>query len=206
MYSNIVRSVRGAFAAAAALALVAATPAFAQNITYTFTGVGSGSLNSVNFTNQSFSFVMSTPTAAVSIPSGFPDVWSADALTASFTLGGGFGSGTISNVYAFNNQSTTLVGFGTIPEYDLLMLNVPGLGTYGMVTSYGPQTATSSNVYFYDAPRATSAGALQITAVSTATFEASVDSNVVPEPSTYVLMSAGLLAIAAAARRRRVSA
>jgi hypothetical protein len=206
MLTRLLRTARGLFTATALVA-VAAAPAFAQNITYRFTGFGTGTLNGAAFTNQAFLFEMSTPTAAVNTALFGPATPAVDGLTASFFLGS-TGNGTISGVYVFNNQDVSIVGFGTQAKGDLVsLINLPGLATYGMVTNYGPQTATGANLFFSQFINlATSAGALTMTNVSEATFVARVSTNnVVPEPSTYVLMSTGLLAMAGVARRRRVN-
>lgn len=204
MLRQISRFVRGTIAVAG-LAIVAATPAAAQTITYSFTGFGTGTLNGVAFTQRSFAFTMSTPTAAVSETRFGAGVPSVSGLTASFIIAGTSG-GTISGLYAFNNKTVRTVGFGSETNSDLLNLNgLAGLATYGMITNYGPQTATGSALFFGQfVNQETSAGALTFSNVSTATFQATVDGNVVPEPSTYLLLSTGLLVMAVVVRRRRI--
>ena len=44
---------------------LAATPAQAQPITYIFSGIGSGNVNSTNFTSATFSFSVTTDTSTI---------------------------------------------------------------------------------------------------------------------------------------------
>ncbi len=191
-----------------AVAAVSALSAAAQNITYTFTGVGSGTLGAQSFASTGFSFSVTVPTASVD-PAAFgvgtPGVKN---LVMNFTINT-VGSGTVSGAYVFNNKSAGVVGFGNTAKSDLINLRgLPGMATYDLVTAYGPQTATGSNLFFSQFINlATSAGALTMSSVATATFAATTgtpsDPGVIPEPSTYALLGTGLIALGGIARRRR---
>ena len=191
-----------------AVAAVTALTAAAQNITYTFSGVGSGTLGVQSFAQKGFSFSVTVPTASVGTVFGVNSP-SVQNVVMNFTVNT-VGSGTLSNAYVFNNKTFQTVGFGNVAAGDLIDLsNIASLATYNMITSSGPVTTT--NVLFYQfVNQATSSGPLTFSSVSTATFEATTGApvipGVVPEPSTYALLGTGLLAVGGIARRRRTNA
>ncbi len=82
----------------------------------------------------------------------------------------------------------------------LVDLDVAG-NTYGLATNFGPVLdATPFFTQFVN--QATSQGALSVTSMRNATFQATTGT-VVPEPSTYLLMAAGLAVVGVVSRRRR---
>ena len=194
-----------------AVAAVSAISAAAQNITYTFSGTGSGTVGASSFANAGFSFTVTVATSSVTTAHfglGTPAV---RPVVMSFTIGlpnqAPIATGTFSDAYVFNNQGNSTVGFGTTQRNDLIgLVGVGGASTYDMMTAFGP--ASGTNLYINQfVNQATSAGDLTVSSVSNVTFEASLaPTDVVPEPSTYALLGTGLFAIAGIARRRRVTA
>ena len=194
-----------------AVAAVTALTVTAQNITYSFTGVGSGTLGGQSFAQSGFSFSVTVPTASVNPGAfgvGIPGVLN---VVMNFTISG-VGAGTISNIFVYNN-SVGSVGLGRNGG-DILALSIGTLlGTYDMITPFGPVTATGRDVssrQFRNIPTNLSETLLTMTNVTTATFQATTGApvipGVVPEPSTYALLGTGLLAIGGIARRRRTNA
>ena len=198
--------------AAFALLTAAAVPsrAQAQSITYLFTGIGSGSLENAAFSDRQLTFSFTGNISNVLAPGGVfcggsltpANTSLIENLVSNFSIVG-VSSGTLSgNAYAFSNRDTDRVGFGSCANNDLVNLDVDG-NTYGMTTNFGPVN-DAAPFFSQFTNQSTSEGALSITSLRNATFQATTGT-VVPEPSTYLLMVTGLAFVGVAARRRRAS-
>lgn len=194
-----------------AVAAITALTAAAQNITYTFSGVGSGTLGVQSFAQRGFSFSVTVPTASI-LTSFDASSLVVRNVVMNFTINT-VGSGTLSGAYVFTNRNSESVGFGAGIGDLITLRNIAGLATYDMITPFGPVTATGSNIsfrQFRNIPTNLSETLLTMTNVTTATFQATTGApvipGVVPEPSTYALLGTGLLAIGGIARRRRAHA
>jgi hypothetical protein len=92
------------------------------------------------------------------------------------------------------------MGFGANVAANWLTL-FHNAGIYGLATNFGPLFDPNAGTQNQFVNIATLGGLLTISALTNgATFQATV----VPEPQSWALMAAGLLAVGALARRRRV--
>jgi hypothetical protein len=180
-----------------------ARPAQAQNILYTFSGVGAGDLDGADF--GATDFVVSIFADTANIQELNPDVFSIPNLTGTIDITG-VGLLTFTQpLYVFNNQPAEVVGFGDAQRADLIDLGLLGVGldTYQLDTAFGPITdPTPFFSQFVDA--GTSGGPLTFTSMRDGTFTATLVGQAVPEPGTLgLLLTAGLSGSFVARRRSR---
>ena len=176
----------------AVICIVAGNPAQATPITFSFTGVGSGNLETTVFTDSLFEVLISADTDDVIFRT---DTYGIEDLSGTIDISG-IGIGTfVEPLYVFDCQSCVAVGFGNRTQYDLIDLFVIGVGldTYDLTSYFGPITDQDPFFgQFVDVEL--SIGALTFTSMSYATFTA------IPEPGTVLLVAVGGLVI----RRRKV--
>jgi len=179
----------------AVICIFAVNPAQATPITFSFTGVGSGNLDTTVFTDAAFEVLISADTDDVSYDIYGPDTPAIEDLSGTIDISG-VGIGTFVNpLYVFDNQKNSAVGFGNLTEYDLIDLFVIGVGldTYDLTTPFGP--ITDLDPFFWQFVDVNlSIGVLTFTSMSYATFTA------IPEPTTVLLVGLGGLALL---RRKR---
>ena len=109
----------------------------AAPVVFSFTGKGSGNLDTTVFTDASFEVIISADTDDMYYHQ--PDIPVIGDLSGTIEISG-IGIGTfISPLYVFNNQTTLIVGFNNRIQYDLIDLCVEGVGleTYDLTTSLG---------------------------------------------------------------------
>jgi len=200
------------FTGALCVAALAAQPALADPITYTFAGQGSGTLDGAAFTGD-FTFSVNGDTANV------------DATGAPFFriagLGGTFNQGAFS---AALDPSLLIVGTAD-PAFNFQRINLfngavsngvgmvdPALAAFHLDTSIGPLTASdpADLLLTFDANNLSGfafvgGGSVNIASLSSLTFSAAVDRvAAVPEPATWALMALALPLMGAVRRRQRV--
>jgi hypothetical protein len=185
------------------LAGVLAKPAQAQNILYTFSGIGAGDLNGADFGATDFLVRIFADTS--NIAEVLPDVFAVQNLTGTIDIPGVGVLSFTEPLFVFNNQDAQTVGFGNPTDLDLIDLTVPGVGldAYQLNTAFGPITdPTPFFAQFEDV--GTSGGPLTFTSMRDGTFTATLVNQDVPEPGTMgLLISAGLSASFVARRRVR---
>jgi len=176
----------------AVICIVAGNPAQATPITFSFTGVGSGNLDTTVFTDAAFEVLISVDTDDVIFRT---DTYGIEDLSGTIDISG-VGIGTfVEPLYVFDCQSCVAVGFGNRTKYDLIDLFVIGVGldTYDLTSYFGP--ISDQDPFFGQFVNVElSIGALTFTSMSYATFTA------IPEPGTVLLVAVGGLVI----RRRKV--
>jgi hypothetical protein len=205
------RIVRGAIIAA----VIGVVPiaAHATPITYTFTGVGSGTANGVAFTDTAFTFVFTSDTTDIDT-SGAP-FFDLHDVAGTFTEGSY--SATLAptvTIVATEDASFPRINFFNADVTNGLGLNNSALATYDLSTSIGPITTppgflTPTFPGAGDPPSSGFAtigeGSVIFTADDSLVFTAALQTPPppVPEPSAIVLMTAGVLGMGLIYRRSR---
>lgn len=194
-------------------AALAAPPALAAPITYTFAGQGAGTLDGTAFTDGSFVFSVHADTSAI------------DAASAPFYyisgLGGSFTQGSFSATLAtplliVGTADTNLAS--TLQRINLFNADVsngvgmiaPALASYHLDTSIGPLTTSGPNDLLptFDPANLSGfgfvgGGSVTISSLSSLTFSASLDRvAAVPEPASWALLVLALPLMGAVTRRR----
>ena len=183
--------------------LMVAVSAQAGPITYTFTGVGNGTVDTAAWSGD-FTFVFTTDTSNITSGGGefFQRNIGGTFFDSSFT-----GTLLTDNTVVVNNDpATPRVGFlnsvfdngGTIQNSTLT--------TYQLATSFGPITGTDGNLLptlnpSGDGFGTTGGQTVELLGITSLTFSAQS----VPEPSSVVLLGSGLTAFGLFVRRRRTA-
>lgn len=190
------RAVYSAVAAAAMLAMGSA--AQAVEIHYTHTGFGSGTLGGTAFGAVApVAFTITAVGDTANIASCGGACLSNDNLSASISIAGVGSFDFITATRYFSNVG--IVGFSRA-DFGVDLYNGPALAAWDMTSSVGPIVGTGELMQWGsgDGVIDTSGGVLTFSnGFSDATFTAAV----VPEPSTVLLMGAGLFGLLAWSRR-----
>ena len=185
----------GVFALAAAWI---PTAALANTITYTESGVGTGSLGETSFTDAPFTITLvADPAHVVTGPGG---VLANPSGTATLSINGSPVATFTEQLAAFDAQADQTAGLGSVPQMiSVLGTTDPVFGTYGLTTSIGPIANTSS--FNVGASFATDQGAFVLNSVGNATFTALAT----PEPASLAMWALAAVALAGwKLRRQRV--
>jgi len=191
----------------ALLLLLGAHTAFADTVTYTFTGDASGSVGSTSFTNSAFTITVTADTSNISeftlgcVPTACT-IFSVEGSTATLSVDG-LTTAITSPIGVFDNQTVDVLGLSRITGsgpaglgMDLLDLTSPVFGTYnlsGSLSAVGPFDMGSLDEFNCSAGCViTSIGNVSMTSASQVTFTDPVNT---PEPTSTLLLGTGLLAV-----------
>jgi hypothetical protein len=189
------------------LAWLGAEPARAEQIQFTFTGGGVGTLDGAAYSNPAFRITMTGDTADLVHPFGDSDVALID-LTATIDLGAP-GIATFSEPFYILSDSfggiTTIV-LGAMSQFpdDFYWLQSFSTGAtpYNLDASIGPISSPFEGGNFDFAFVDTSLGVLNVTQGGQAVFQATLLS-AVPEPGGLELLSIGAVSALGHLRWRR---
>ena len=183
----------GSLAGCAALLLFAGA-AKADPIDYIFTGTGTGTLNGTAF-RGSFTVTEVANTSGITFGGG---EYRNTPSSATFTAGV-LTANLINPLIIENTTAPGFMGFaeGAAPFPDESLINSV-FETYGLATSLASTTGTLSVA---PATFATSVGDLDFTTITALSFQATLLTTV-PEPSSVILLSSMLLAVAFVVRKR----
>jgi hypothetical protein len=115
---------------------------FAAPITFTFTGNGSGTVNSTPFTNADYTITLKGDTTAITNSLNVYHL-----ITTATMVIAGVGTATITDpVEIYDNPNVSVLGFAREGGYTLLGLDNAAFATYALSTSLGPIVASGISV------------------------------------------------------------
>ena len=161
----------------------------AASVTYTFTGVGSGTVDAASFTDAAFAIrVVADTDQIIQFMDGRFRIFSVEDLSSSIEIVG-IGSGEFDREErVFVNQTSSALGFShSIGEggVDLLDIGHPSFATYDLSTSFGPVVGIPLIDEFSGEP--STLGSILLFSAHDISFNAVV----VPEPSSILVLAAG---------------
>jgi len=166
---------------------------FGAGITFTHSGVGSGSIGGVPFANASFSITELGDTSnRLSFAGGF----SIDDMSATILISGVGLFHFVTPTRTFVNTNLSLVGFSRATIFGTDLFNGPTAGAFAswdMLSPIGPITGSGQLLAWSFSPVTTDGGTLIFNnSTPSATFQATV----IPEPSTLALVLLVLVGLA----------
>ena len=185
------------------LALLLTLSSFAGTLTITYTSVGSGSVGSTAFTDDSFTITELLDTAN---RQSFTGGYFIDDTSASIAISGIGTFGFTTPTRSYVNDISEGFSRATYAGNDLL--DAPdnsAFSTWDMTTSIGPFTGIGEILQWSLSPVLTTGGTLVFNTdeIPTVTFQAVAGTASTPEPGSLALIGLGLLGLGWKARRRR---
>ncbi len=187
-------TIRPIVIAAVAMALVVQVQsASAGPITYTQIATGSGSLGGTSFTNAVVTITAIADTAGIILSDPSDKFYEVTNESTTVDVAG-IGSATFTDtIYTGVVQLFQVAGFHDINSEDILDTGSPTFSTYNLSTSIGPLAGTTIINPGWSFP--TTAGAFIFTSANEndSTFQATLGTAPIPEPSSLIL--AGIAAL-----------
>ena len=135
MYKRIFTWMSSLNLAALVIGFGLAGTTFAAQITFIFTGTGTGTVNGVPFTNAAYTITLVGDTTVITSSS---NVYHLVGTTATMAIAS-TGTATITQpVEVYNYQDGQTLGFALEGGYTLYSFNNPAFKTYALATSLGP--------------------------------------------------------------------
>lgn len=190
-----------------ALSIGGAANLRADLITFTFTGIGNGTLGASAFTDALFTIVATGDTATRETVA--PGIFDIEPLAVTIDIAGLGLFNVTSASRVFVNQNVLAVGWSRAGNggSDIYNLSpIASLSTYDLLTSFGPVNDATPFFSQFNSSFGvitTNGGNLAVTSARNATFQAVVQNTAIPEPGTISLLGLGLAGVALAIRRKR---
>ncbi len=190
--------------AALVAGLAFSNPARAGEITYTFSGVGNGTVDAgTTAWSGDFTFVFTTDTAFITSGGG---EYRQGNLGGTFTEGS-YSAALLAHNIVVDNPSSARLGFFNIVASNGGAIQNSAFTTYDLSTSFGPITGTGGNLLptLNAPPGFGTAGGDTVTllGITSLTFTATT---AVPEPSSLALFATGLAVCGLLLRHRHKAA
>ncbi len=176
------------------LSAVVTTSALADPVLYKFTGRASGSIGGVTFADSAFEILMDGDTSTIfTNPGGFQTFTD---TTTTFSIDGFVNGATINDEFSLvaNHVSDVLVLGNWVHNSARVIMDIPAVENYDLSAPFGPVTDDTPGATFQFNFEDTSAGVLDLSGMTTVTFEAIG----IPAPGAL-----GVLALSGIMIRRR---